>query len=306
MRPGNRPEGPLPTAVFAPLFSVFRSKRSATILLDGSPQAWPFRAFLMAGARVQIRFLLVAMMAGLLAAPCHADQPKAKVHRVAAPVAATPQPVAMPLRPDQMPASPPQVAFRNGELSINAQNSTLGDILRAVRNQTGANVEVPGNATERVVGNFGPGPARDVLSSLLNGSHFNYVLLGSATNPDALERVILTAKSSTAEPAASETASATPPPGPAENPEMTNEDSPEQAQEATDIFAEEPAQAEDPTQAPFGQPAANTRSPEQMLQDLQSQQQQIQQRQQQLGIPPGAPGLRGMPPGIPQPPQQPQ
>jgi hypothetical protein len=253
----------------------------------------------MAGDRVQLRFMLVATMACLLSGPCRADQPKAKLHRAPAPVAAAPQPVVAPLRPEQMPATPPQVVFHNGQLSITAQNSTLGDILRAVRNQTGAAVEVPANATERVAGNFGPGPARDVMSSLLNGSHFNYVLLGSATNPDALDRVILIVKSSSAEPAAPETASASPPAPP--KPEMTTEDqASDQAQEGSDIFAEDPGtQAEDQTPTPFGQPV-NARTPEQMLQDLQNQQQaqqQIQQRQQQLGLPPGAPGLRGLPPG---------
>ena len=259
---------------------------------------------------MRFRFLLLAMTACLLAIPCLADQPKAKVRHPLIPVAAKPaEPApapAIPLRPEQMPATPPHVAFANGQLTITSQNSTLGDILRAVRNQTGAAVEVPANATERVAGNFGPGPARDVLSSLLNGSHFNYLLLGSATNPDALEHVILTVKSgTTAEAAANvpaETASATPP-VPADNPEMTSEDSPDQAQEATDIFAEDPAtQSEDQSQNPFGQAnAGNTRTPEQMLQDLQRQQemqQQIQQRQQQMGINPGMGplGPRGLPP----------
>ncbi|MFZ0801186.1 MAG: hypothetical protein WBQ09_15310 [Terriglobales bacterium] len=264
----------------------------------------------MAGARVQLRFMLVATTACLLTGLGWADQPKAKVRRSPAAVAAKPQAVtapSIPLRPEQMPATPPQVAFQDGQLSITAQNSTLGDILRAVRNQTGANVDVPANATERVAGNFGPGPARDVLSSLLNGSHFNYVLLGSASNADALERVILIVKSSTGEPSATpETASATAP-APAETAEATTEDqAPEQGEE--NLFAEEPGnQAETPAPA-FGQPAS-PRTPEQMLQDMQRQQdmeQQIQQRQQQLGLPAGLQGPRGMPPGLPQPPQQPQ
>jgi hypothetical protein len=276
----------------------------------------------MAGNRMHFRFLIVAMVACLLAAPCRADQPKAKGRRPLPPATAKPQPETAPavppvaLRPEQMPANPPQVSFHDGQLTITAENSTLGDILRAVRNQTSAAVEVPANATERVVGSFGPGPARDVLSSLLNGSHFNYLLLGSATNPDALERVILTVKSPGAGEPAAVTAQAEPPtpPGPAENPEMATEDQPDQPQEATDIFAEDPStQTDDQAQAPFGQPAANVRTPEQMLQDLQRQQdmqQQLQQRQQQMGINPGM-SPRAMPfpnPGAPQPvqPTQPQ
>lgn len=276
--------------------------------LDWRAQDPPFRAFVMLGTRVQLRFLIVVTTACLLAGPCRADQPKAKVHRV--PVAAPPAVAvpAMPLRPEQMPATPPQVEFQHGLLSIAAQNSTLGDILRAVRNQTGAAVDVPANANERVAGNFGPGPARDVLSTLLNGSHFNYLLLGSASNPDALERVILTVKSSSGEPAsAAPQTSSAPATTAAEHAEVTSEDqAPEQGEE-TNMFAEDPAtQSEEPAQTPFGQPAANTRTPEQMLQDLQTQQQQLQQRQQQMGINPALQGPRAFPPGLPQPPQLPQ
>ena len=94
-----------------------------------------------------------------------------------------------------MPALPPQVRYSRGQLTIVAENSTLADILRAVRAQTGAMVEVPPNATERVVTHLGPGPARDVLAALLNGTHFNYVMLGSPAHPDSVERLILTSKS---------------------------------------------------------------------------------------------------------------
>jgi hypothetical protein len=213
---------------------------------------------------------------------------------------------ALPLRPEQMPATPPQVSFRSGRLAIVAQNSTLGDILRAVRNQTGAAVDVPGNATERVAGSFGPGPARDVLSSLLNGSHFNYVLLGSASNPDALEHVILIAKSG-GEPEVPTTQAGAATPPLADNREAAAEEQPDQPAEGGDLFAEEPGTpADDQSQNPFAQPAVPTRTPEQMLQDLQHQQelqQQIQQRQQQLGINPGLQVPRGLPPGTMIPPQ---
>src|SRR5256886_12106035 len=62
--------------------------------------------------------------------------------------APAPQPPPPPPPPtlEQMPASAPQVFFRNGQLTIVARNSTLGDILRAVHTQTGASVDVPSNA----------------------------------------------------------------------------------------------------------------------------------------------------------------
>lgn len=102
----------------------------------------------------------------------------------------------MPL--DAMPPEPPQVNYRDGELTIVAPNSTLADILRCVREQTAAEIEIP-VVTERVVTRLGPGPVSEILSELLNGSHFNYVLLGSPGEPTRLTKVVLLAK---AQPAA--------------------------------------------------------------------------------------------------------
>lgn len=95
---------------------------------------------------------------------------------------------------DQLPAAPPQVNYQDGRLTIVAQNSTLGDILREVHKRTGASIEVPASATERVVVRLGPAPARDVLATLLNGSSFNYVMVGSVADPAVLSSVVLTTK----------------------------------------------------------------------------------------------------------------
>src|SRR5881409_4274490 len=59
----------------------------------------------------------------------------------AAPAPQPPPPPPPPPTLEQMPASAPQVFFRNGQLTIVARNSTLGDILRAVHTQTGARSE---------------------------------------------------------------------------------------------------------------------------------------------------------------------
>lgn len=95
---------------------------------------------------------------------------------------------------DLMPAAPPKVTYQNGLLTIVAQNSTLGDILRAVHKLTGASIDAPPNATERVVTRIGPGAPRDVLATLLNGSSFNYVMLGSTSDPTAVASVVLTTR----------------------------------------------------------------------------------------------------------------
>jgi len=100
----------------------------------------------------------------------------------------------LPLTPEQRPAAAPLVIYLNGKLSISAKNSTLGDVLRAVAAKTGAAIDVPDNANERVVSQLGPGLARDVMASLLNGSQFNYVMVGTENDPNAVARVVLTAK----------------------------------------------------------------------------------------------------------------
>jgi hypothetical protein len=99
---------------------------------------------------------------------------------------------------DQIPATPAKVSYQGGLLTISAQNSTLGEILRDVRKLTGASIEIPqgSGANERVVTHLGPGAPRDVLAGLLNGSAFNYVMLGSSSDPTAIASVILTAKPS--------------------------------------------------------------------------------------------------------------
>jgi hypothetical protein len=95
---------------------------------------------------------------------------------------------------DLMPAAAPKVTYQNGLLTIVAQNSTLADILREVHKLTGASTDVPPNATERVVARLGPGEPRDVLASLLNGTAFNYVMAGSASNPTGVASLVLTQK----------------------------------------------------------------------------------------------------------------
>ena len=215
-----------------------------------------------------------------------------------------------------MPATAPKVAYNGGQLTITAPNSTLGDILREVHKQTGASVDVPGNATERVMGTFGPGPVRDVLASLLNGSHFNYVILGSAANPDTLDRVMLLSKPvSDVGNQPVNTAQVQNPQAPAggaqpEAMEFGNDESAEQQQDQGDIFGNannddqaNQVQADEQQQGqpnPFGTPNNGVKTPEQLLQEL-------QQRQQQ-GLP-GAPVMPNpggrfnggtLPPGAPQ------
>ncbi|PYX06182.1 MAG: hypothetical protein DMG88_19345 [Acidobacteria bacterium] len=108
-----------------------------------------------------------------------------------APVSYTP--ISMPQR--SKPAPRLDVQFQNGRLTIWANKATLAEVLSEVRNRTGADIPIPGGADQdQVVASLGPGPAKDVLTSLLNGSRFNFIILGSERNPSQLKTVILTAR----------------------------------------------------------------------------------------------------------------
>jgi len=91
---------------------------------------------------------------------------------------------------EQLPSKAPTITYENGLLTISADNSTLGDILQRIQIQTGAEVDIPPGADERVVTHLGPGPAGDVIRSLLTGSHFNYIIVGS-NGSSALTKILL-------------------------------------------------------------------------------------------------------------------
>ena len=118
--------------------------------------------------------------------------------------------------PEEPPLPPPpviEVHLQNGLMSLTAERTNLAAVLAEIRKQTGADVSIPAGAEqEQVVAKLGPAPTRDVVAALLNGSRYNFVLVGS-DNDSSLRRLILTPKGSgmviPATPAAY-----TPPPGP--------------------------------------------------------------------------------------------
>jgi hypothetical protein len=271
----------------------------------------------------------------LLAAPCFSQKRHSTASQSSTQEqpAAQPAPAAPPPTLAQLPATPPQVSFQGGQLTISAQNSTLGDILKAVRAQTGATIDLPGTAPERVVGQFGPAPAREVLTSLLNGSHFNYLLLGSSTDPGALDRVILMAKSgapaeSSPQPPSQQAnaynqavynrPTTMPMAAPGGNTvtvegQDAQDEATDDSADATDDTADDQAdqsdqadQGDDQTagedqQQPQQDGQQSVKTPEQLLQELQQRQQQLQQQGVQPGVQPGIqPGMRQFPnPGMP-------
>ena len=233
---------------------------------------------------------------------------------------------------DQIPAIPAKVTYQGGLLAISAQNATLGDILREVRSLTGATIEIPAGkgANERVVTSLGPGAPRDVLAVLLNGSSFNYVMVGSNSDPSAVSSVVLMPKPAGAEMQGAPTVAANyetnqmphpsgpmmpgrmpnglfqaqppqPVPGVNATPEGDTDDAKDDDADAADDADDQPqpgqpgqpdASGQAQPQDP-NQPNAGPKTPEQILEMLRRQQQQNQ--------PPGA-----VPPPGQQPPGQQQ
>jgi hypothetical protein len=90
------------------------------------------------------------------------------------------------------PAKAPKVTCKDDQLTISADNSTLGSVLAAVRACVGVQIDIPAGAGGgRTFEELGPGPVREVLASLLSGSGFDYVIGSSSTNPQKVESVLL-------------------------------------------------------------------------------------------------------------------
>lgn len=241
-----------------------------------------------------VRFIAVGC---LCTVPCFASTHHARKTAAAKPpiepVQQAPVVPQRPPTPEELPATPPRVTMSGGQLSIVAENSTLGDVLTAVKGVTGATLEAPGSfGAQRVVVQLGPGQPQQVLQQLLAGSNFDYIILGSPTNPSGIQKIILTSRGAAGNNApinnAANQPGAQPRPG-YQPPDM---------QADTGNVDEEIVQPEPPQQEEVTPPSADAqqqqigpggeaqqqqgpKTPEQLLQELQRMQQQQQQQQQQ-------------------------
>jgi hypothetical protein len=203
--------------------------------------------------------------------PLH-PHPRARAAQSAKTIA-TPVVAAVPVAPPEpelprWPANdhpgPATVTWDSQGLRIEADNSSLAQILRDVATATGATIEGFSD-DQRVFGSFGPGQARDILSLLLQGSGYNVLMMGD--QGQGTPRRILLSLSNGAPHGAQ---------APASGSASAEED---------DADNEEPAPQPEP-QRPPGLPA---RTPQQIMQEMQLRQQQMQQR----GGPPNNPNFPG-------------
>jgi hypothetical protein len=104
---------------------------------------------------------------------------------------------AVKITPPVTPPPPPPltVSFSRGLLTVNSTKANLSQVLFAIHERTGAEIAIPAGAEqEQVVAALGPAAPPEVLSQLLNGSRFNFLILSAANDPNTLDRVILTAR----------------------------------------------------------------------------------------------------------------
>ena len=100
-------------------------------------------------------------------------------------VMSTMRPVAaVPSAPETSQHHRARVAYQNGLLEVQADNSSLNQILRDISRQTGMSI-VGGVADQRIFGTYGPAPAVTVLKTLLDGTGTNMLLKETATKAPA-------------------------------------------------------------------------------------------------------------------------
>ncbi len=152
-------------------------------------------------------------------------------------------------------------------LFIQASNSSLDQILRDVSLKTGAKIEGMG-ADERIFGNYGPGPARDVLAELLDGSGYNILLIGDL-GQGTPRKVVLSGRPTVPAPASGNASSG-----------ASNDNDAENEQEVEQPDTNPPVQPPMPQPVVNNAPGVPVRTPQQMLEQRQLQVQQMQQQQQ--------------------------
>lgn len=178
-------------------------------------------------------------------------------------MATTPAPNLPPSLLDK-PAAAAQVTLSDGSLSVDANNSSLDAILKDLETSSGMTVSGFGKDS-RIFGVYGPGSPRDVLSSLLDGAGYNFLMVG-ATEAGTPREIVLTARSNAPISA--------PSPG---SSQQENDDEPPNNYPAMEQVTPAPVP---PQMAPS--PDQRPRTPQEMLLELQRlRQQQMQQGQPQ-------------------------
>jgi hypothetical protein len=147
-----------------------------------------------------------------------------------------------------------KVIYQDGQLTISGLHSGLAEVLTKVAAITGVKIDIPdGAAAERMpILELGPGPAREVLASLLSETNFDYLIQADG-NSGKLQSVLVVAREKGPAinerdvPRATYARTVAPPPPAPEPPSVT--DNPAPAQQAA-----QPADASAPAAQPSPAP----------------------------------------------------
>jgi hypothetical protein len=104
-------------------------------------------------------------------------------------------------QPGQSAAPSPIALITRGGLTIRANGQDFASVLDAIRTVTGITVEMPNESeSEPVFMNLGPVSTKDALMALLEGTKYNYVIVGSQGDSQVVKRLIVSSRSSPAAP----------------------------------------------------------------------------------------------------------
>jgi hypothetical protein len=142
---------------------------------------------------------------------------------------------------------------------VDANNSSLSKILDDLAASSGMTVDGLSAKDQRVFGIYGPGNPRDVLSSLLDGAGYNFLMVGT-TQTGTPREIVLTARSNA--PLSTQNS------GPS-TPEPEDEEPPPNNY---------PDEANPPGRPPGMMPNGQPRSPAETMQERNRQMQQQQQQ----------------------------
>jgi hypothetical protein len=197
----------------------------------------------------------------------HAQNPaQSRNFNTAKPTPSTPAPTAMqtpaaePPKPD-WPVNdkplPPKVTWDSSGLTVDANNSSLDEILKEVATQTGAKLDGK-VGDERVFGSYGPASARDVIKQLLDGTPYNVLMVGD--QGEGTPRQIVLSNRPTG-------------PAPVSSAQNNGDDETEYEQ------PQQPMPGVPNARTPFGAPGM---PPEQNQQQMEERRAEMEQRQEQL------------------------
>jgi hypothetical protein len=199
--------------------------------------------------------------------PALAPAPTPAPAPAATPAPAQPQafaaPAAVPPSLLDKPPQPAKVSLAQGRLAIEADNSSLIDIMHRLTADAGMTVDGL-NKDQRIFGTYGPGDPQEIISQLLDGMGYNVVMLGR-TPSGTPKQITLTAR-----------VGGVPSPGGMRAQPMNQDDEAEDDAPQPQPIINPPAEQQSNPQQPGG-----VRTPQQMLEELQRMRQQQMQQQAQ-------------------------